>query len=175
MRAILEDLLGANRWMRVKVLTNKSTTDIEDAVVEFEWTCFSYGIAGNPGFALSCHQCTIPASSGLFEWYRSIYGNNNDKSLDEPAMFYSTPSAAAVAEHRNAPPPPLEKRRNTILEGIIKDPVFGERVEWSRLFVDTYPVEIGKHWKETEDTELLDVYFKAESALWIKKDRFHRT
>ncbi|KAG0048023.1 hypothetical protein BGZ83_006967 [Gryganskiella cystojenkinii] len=160
LQALQEVLLGADKWLRVKILINENTTDIDDATVEFEWICSGYGTA---------------KSSGFFEWYKSLYGNS-DQSPDEPAVICLTPVAitAAVTEHKNVPPPPLEQRRNMIIEGIVKDAVFGERVEWSRLFVGTYPVGIGKHWEDKEETEQLDVYFKAEFASWIKKSRLYR-
>lgn len=157
--------------MKVKVLTNMNINDdndkdknIEDAAVEDEWTCIAFGTSGGPDILdnVVCIQCTIPASSGLFGWYRSIYGNDNGKPQDEPAVFYSSPAAAAAAEHMNAPPPPLDKRRIMLIEHIAKDFVFGERVKSVLRFVGTYPVGIGRTYDENRGRELLDVHFKAE-------------
>ncbi|KAG0048021.1 hypothetical protein BGZ83_006965 [Gryganskiella cystojenkinii] len=171
LRALRDVLLGADKWMRVKILLNKNTTDLEDAAVEFEWICHAYGFNDSePGAAIRCFQCTIPESSGLFEWYKSLYGNN-DKSQDEPAMICLTPAStlAAVIEHQNAPPPPLDKKKNMVIEGVVKDVVFGERVEWSKLFVGTYPVGIGKHWEDNKETQQLDVHLKGDMPVgWGK-------
>ncbi|KAF9140580.1 hypothetical protein BGX30_006274 [Mortierella sp. GBA39] len=164
-----------NHWLRVKVLASKDTNDdnekdknIEDAAVEYEWTCIGFAASGGASEFdnILCIQCTIPASSGLFGWYRSIYGNENGKPLDEPAVFYSSPAADAAAEHMNAPPPPLDKRRNILIEQIAKDAVFGERVKSVRRCIGAYPIGIGKTYDESGDRELLDVHFKAECCIF---------
>ncbi|KAG0015597.1 hypothetical protein BGZ82_001354 [Podila clonocystis] len=141
--------------------------EIKNAAIECEWTCIGYGASGGPDvpLAITCIQCTIPASSGLFDWYRSIYSNDDGMPLDEPAKFYLSPAAAALAEHLTAPSPPLDKKRNILIEHIVKD-VFGERVQSVHQYFGTYPVAIGKTSVEDGDSDLLDVHFKAETVLW---------
>ncbi|KAG0311026.1 hypothetical protein BGZ99_010439 [Dissophora globulifera] len=147
---------------------NDNHKNFEDAAIDYEWTCRAFGMSSGGADELVnvvCVQCTIPASSGLFGWYRSIYDNDNSKLPDEPAVFYSSPATAAVAENMTAPPPPLEKRRNMLIECISKDAVFGERVKWVHRFVGTYPVGIGKTIQENGERDLLDVHFKAKLNL----------
>jgi len=170
-QAILYDvLLRPDKFTRVKVLSNSTTGDIEETDVDFEWTCTGYGMNGNSTehaaeFNLVYYGCDIPATNGLFDWYKSIYGNNNgdddDKSQDDPYSAFYTTDAASI-EHRKAPPPPLEKRRNMIIETVSKDAWFGERVKQTHLLVGAYHVEIGKHREENRDTEQLAVHFKAQ-------------
>ncbi|KAF8923979.1 hypothetical protein BGZ47_004329, partial [Haplosporangium gracile] len=156
---------SANHWTRVKVLTNindheDKDRDIDHATVEFQWICNGHvpceDVDELHNFIFV--ECTIPASSGLFDWYRSIYSIDNGKPRDDSAVFYSSDTAAVVAENKNVPPPPLDMRRNLLVEHVVEDAVFGQRVEVVHRVVGTYPVGIGK----SRNKELLDVVFMAE-------------
>ncbi|KAF8926838.1 hypothetical protein BGZ47_002496 [Haplosporangium gracile] len=158
----------ANHWTRVRVLTNNHNIndaedkdkDIDDAAVEFQWICNGHARCGDADelHNFICIECTISASNGLFDWYRNLYSSDDGKPLDEPAVFYSSDTAAAVAENKNVPPPPLDMRRNLLVEQIVEDAVFGQRVEVAYRVSSAYPVGIGK----SRASELLDVVFVAE-------------